>query len=90
MIDNPVPSGNGLAAMLLVRLAAVTGRDDDRAAAEATLRACAPWMRQAPTGTFQLLLTADSIGVTSTASFRGGYSFSFRRRVDAVLSPRAC
>jgi uncharacterized protein YyaL (SSP411 family) len=61
VIDNPLPSGNGLAAMLLARLAAVTGRDDDYAAAEATLRACAPWMRQVPTGTFQLLLTADSI-----------------------------
>ena len=57
-IDNPVPSGNGLAATLLVRLRAICGRDDYRAAAEATLRACSAWMRQVPTGTFQLLLAA--------------------------------
>ena len=35
-IDNPVPSGNGLAAMLLARLRAICGRDDYGAAAEAT------------------------------------------------------
>jgi uncharacterized protein YyaL (SSP411 family) len=58
-IDNPVPSGNGLAAMLLARLRAVCGRDDYGAAAEATLRACFSWMQPAPTGTFQLLLAAD-------------------------------
>ena len=60
-IDNPVPSGNGLAAMLFLRLHAICRRDDYRAAAEATLRACLPWMRQAPTGTFQLLLATDSM-----------------------------
>ena len=46
VIDNPVPSGNGLAAMLFLRLHAICRRDDYRAAAEATLRACLPWMRQ--------------------------------------------
>jgi uncharacterized protein len=61
VIDNPLPSGNGLAAMLLVRLATIVGRDDYRAAAEATLGACLPWMRQVPTGTFQLLLTLDAM-----------------------------
>jgi len=60
-IDSPVPSGNGLAAMLFLRLHAICRRDDYRAAAHATLRACLPWMRQAPTGTFQLLLAADSM-----------------------------
>jgi hypothetical protein len=61
VIDNPLPSGNGLAAMLLARLSAIAGRNDCRTAAEATLGACLPWMRQVPTGTFQLLLTLDAI-----------------------------
>ena len=59
VIDNPTPSGNGLAAMLLLRLARITGRDDYRAVAQATLRACYPWMRQVPTGTFQLFQALD-------------------------------
>jgi uncharacterized protein len=58
MIDSPIPSGNGLAAMLLLRLAA-HGRSEYRAAAEATFQACAAWMQQAPTGTFQLWLAMD-------------------------------
>jgi len=62
VIDNPVPSGNGLAAMLLGRLQRICRREDYRLAAEATLRACSAWMRRAPTGTFQLLLAADSGG----------------------------
>ena len=59
VIDSPVPSGNGLAAMLFLRLHAICHRDDYRAAAEATLRWCSPWMQQMPTGTFQLLLAMD-------------------------------
>ncbi len=59
VIDSPVPSGNGLAAMLLYRLQRICRRDDYRRAADGTLRACFPWMRKVPTGTFQLLLAMD-------------------------------
>ena len=59
VIDNPVPSGNGLAATLFCRLQRICRRDDYRGAAEATLRACFAWMRQVPTGTFQLLLAME-------------------------------
>ena len=59
VIDSPVPSGNGLAATLFYRLHRIGRREDYRAAAEATLRACFAWMRQVPTGTFQLLLAMD-------------------------------
>ncbi len=62
VFDNPIPSGNGLAAMLFLRLASAAARDDYRTAGEATLHACLPWMRQAPTGTFQLLLALGPIG----------------------------
>ena len=39
-LDNPTPSGNGLAAMLLLRLQAISAGDDYRVAAEAAIRAC--------------------------------------------------
>jgi uncharacterized protein len=57
--DNPTPSGNGLAAMLLLRLQAVRPGKQYGAAAQTALRACQAWMRQAPTGVFQLLLAAE-------------------------------
>ncbi len=59
VIDSPVPSGNGLAATLFYRLQRTCHGDDYRSAAEATLRACFAWMRQVPSGTFQLLLAMD-------------------------------
>ncbi|MFZ1935868.1 MAG: thioredoxin domain-containing protein [Thermoguttaceae bacterium] len=54
--DNPTPSSNGVAVMLLLRLQAICGRDDYLVAAEKAIRAFAPWMRLAPTGVFQFLL----------------------------------
>jgi len=71
LFDNPTPSSNGLAVMLLLRLQAVCGRDDYLVAAEKAIRAFAPWMRQMPTGVFQLLLVialreSDSPLVTRT------------------------
>jgi uncharacterized protein len=59
VLDSAVPSGNALAAMLFMRLQAIGHRDDYRAAAEGTFRACSAWMRQVPIGTFQLLLAMD-------------------------------
>ncbi len=58
-LDNPTPSGNGLAAMLLLRLHVITGRDDYRVAAAGAIRASVAWMRQVPSGVFQLLLAID-------------------------------
>jgi uncharacterized protein len=58
-LDNPTPSSNGLAATLLLRLPAISAGDRYGAAAEAALRACSGWMRQVPTGVFQLLLARD-------------------------------
>jgi uncharacterized protein YyaL (SSP411 family) len=58
--DNPTPSGNGLAVMLLLRLQAIATGHDYRMAADAAIRACDAWMRQAPTGVFQLLLAMSA------------------------------
>ena len=57
-LDNPTPSGNGLAATLLLRLPAAVG-DKYRLAAQSALRACHPWIRQMPTAVFQLLLALE-------------------------------
>ncbi|MGA2798630.1 MAG: thioredoxin domain-containing protein [Thermoguttaceae bacterium] len=59
-IDGSVPSGNGLAAMLLLRLARICSREDYRKTAYDTLRAGAAFMRQFPSGTCQMLTALDT------------------------------
>ncbi|NQT92017.1 MAG: thioredoxin domain-containing protein, partial [Lentisphaerae bacterium] len=44
LVDGSVPSGNSLAAIVLVRLSSLTGRDDLRSSAESILRAAMPMM----------------------------------------------
>jgi uncharacterized protein len=59
-LDNPVPSGNGLAAMLFLRLqASDAGGADYRTAAEGAIRACLGWVQQMPAGAIQLLLARE-------------------------------
>jgi uncharacterized protein YyaL (SSP411 family) len=57
--DSSVPSGNALAATMLVRLGKLCGRSDYLQAAEQTLRSFAGLMEQYPTATGQMLLAAD-------------------------------
>ncbi|MFZ5833494.1 MAG: thioredoxin domain-containing protein [Planctomycetota bacterium] len=59
MIDSSVPSGNGLAAMLFVRLARLPDGERFAEPARRTLALLADVMRQVPTGTGQLLLALD-------------------------------
>ena len=59
LYDNATPSGNSMAALALLRLAKLTGRQDLLAAAESTLRAAAPLMRQSPRAMGQMLLALD-------------------------------
>ena len=59
LVDNSAPSGNGLAAMLFLRLADICGRVDYRRVAEDTLRACMGILRQSPLATGQLLLALE-------------------------------
>ena len=53
--DAAIPSGNGVAARVLVRLAALTGEDGHLEVARATFQAFGPFMQQAPQGTATLL-----------------------------------
>ena len=59
LTDSSVPSGNGLAALVLLRLGRLTGRSDFWEAAVSTLQAAAPVMRQAPTAAGQMLQALD-------------------------------
>jgi len=68
IVDASVPSGNGLAVMLLLRLGRLLHRDDYLSAADRTLRACADVMQQMPTATGQLLLALDEHLSTPTAA----------------------
>jgi uncharacterized protein YyaL (SSP411 family) len=60
--DNPTPCGNGLAATLLLRLAAITSQNRYGTAAESALRACLARLRRVPTGSFQILLAMENAG----------------------------
>ncbi len=59
LMDNATPSGNALAATVLVRLALLTGRDDFRSAAEETFRAASAVMLRTSMAAGQLLRALD-------------------------------
>src|SRR5205823_67922 len=57
--DNATPSGNAMAATALLRLGALTGRDDLTATGRGTLRAVLPVLQRAPTAAGQSLVALD-------------------------------
>lgn len=59
LYDNATPSGNSMAATVLLRLGKLTGRGEYLAAAEGTLRAAAGVMQQAPSAAGQMLIAYD-------------------------------
>jgi hypothetical protein len=59
LYDNATPSGNSVAALALLRLAKLTGRDAYQAGADSALRAGAVVARQAPRAAGQLLAALD-------------------------------
>lgn len=59
MQDSSVPSGNALAAIVLVRLGKLTGRSEYLEAAEKTFRAATSLLDRAPTAAGQMLLALD-------------------------------
>jgi uncharacterized protein YyaL (SSP411 family) len=57
--DNAVPSGNAMAAAVLLRLHALTGEGAYRAAAERAIRTVVPFVTRYPTGFAQWLVAMD-------------------------------
>jgi uncharacterized protein YyaL (SSP411 family) len=62
--DNATPSGNAMAATALLRLAALTGRDDLHAAGRATLQSARLVMEQVPMAAGQSLIALDFLLAT--------------------------
>jgi uncharacterized protein len=84
--DNAVPSGNSLAATVLLRLAKITGREDYRRAAIGTIRAGQSLIERFPTAAGQLLLALDyHLGPTPELVFVGDRTHQeWRSWVDAT------
>ena len=61
LMDNATPSANSLAAVGLLRLAALTGEDRFREAAETALRLTGPLVSQHPTAFGHLLIALDLV-----------------------------
>jgi uncharacterized protein len=59
-VDSPTPSGNGMAAMLLLRLHRRRPEERYRTAAESAFRAGNPYLRQYPAAACQMLLALES------------------------------
>jgi len=57
--DGAEPAGNSVATLALLKLAAITDREDFRLAAEKTLQAAAPKLQQAPQAVPYLLMALD-------------------------------
>jgi uncharacterized protein YyaL (SSP411 family) len=87
--DGSTPSGNAMAATALVRLAALTGRDDFRERGEKTLTAFAGLMRDSPTGTGQMLSALDfHLGPVSEVAVIGPRDAEPARRVSRAIGER--
>ncbi|UUO05807.1 thioredoxin domain-containing protein [Blastopirellula sp. J2-11] len=59
MYDNSVPSGNSMAAVVLLRLSALLGNTELLDEAVTTIRVAAPLMKKHPTATGQMLAAVD-------------------------------
>ncbi len=81
-LDKAIPSGNGVAAGVLVRLAELTGDDEYRNLARRTLETFQGFMERAPRGTERLIqVTAEYLDLGSPS--RG------KSRVAAAITPPA-
>ena len=86
LFDNATPSGNGMAATALLRLAAITGRDDfDRIGREA-LEAARAVLERAPAAAGQSLIALDfAVGPLQELAIVGGTSpDEFARVMEAA------
>jgi uncharacterized protein YyaL (SSP411 family) len=86
--DNATPSGNAMAATALLRLGALTGRDDLSEAGRATLRAVQLIMEKAPAAAGQSLIALDfEAGPRREFAVIGGDDPSeFRAAIEAIYA----
>jgi uncharacterized protein YyaL (SSP411 family) len=86
--DNATPSGNAMAATALLRLAALTGRDDLHEAGRATLQSARLVMEQVPLAAGQSLIALDLLLATARefAVIDGDDPGEFRAVLEAIYA----
>jgi uncharacterized protein YyaL (SSP411 family) len=88
LFDNATPSGNGMAATALLRLASLTGRDDLRRAGQGALAAVKPVLEQAPSAAGQSLIALDFdlAPAREIAVISGTEEGEFRQVLEAIFA----
>jgi uncharacterized protein YyaL (SSP411 family) len=84
--DNATPSANAMAATVLLRLDAMTGRDDFESLARATIQSVQVVLAKAPTAAGQSLIALDDLLAPAEefAVFAGTRPDDFRRALRAI------
>jgi uncharacterized protein YyaL (SSP411 family) len=88
LFDNATPSGNGMAATALLRLGALTGREDLRKAGRGALGAVRAVIENAPSAAGQSLIALDFelASVRELAVIAGADPEEFRAALEAIFA----
>jgi uncharacterized protein YyaL (SSP411 family) len=88
LFDNATPSGNAMAATALIRLGALTGREDLRTSGRAALEAVKAVLENAPSAAGQSLIALDFelSPVREFAIIAGADSQEFRDVLEAIYT----
>ncbi len=88
LYDNATPSGNAMAATALVRLGALTGRNELTARGQGTLQAASMILEKAPTAAGQSLIALDFLLATAReiAVIAGDDPTEFRAVLEAIAA----
>jgi uncharacterized protein YyaL (SSP411 family) len=87
--DNATPSGNGLAAMCLIRLGALTGRDSLTEAGRTALLAVGEMLEREPAAAGQSLIALDLLlgPIREFAVIAGADATEFRTVLETIAAP---
>jgi uncharacterized protein YyaL (SSP411 family) len=87
--DNATPSGNGMAATALLRLGALTGRDDLTRAGRSALEVVQPVLESQPAAAGQSLIALDFLlgSVREFAVIAGSDTAELRAVLEAIATP---
>jgi uncharacterized protein YyaL (SSP411 family) len=87
--DNATPSGNAMAATALLRLAALTGRDDLAKAGRGALESVQPLLERQPAAAGQSLIALDFLlgSTREIAVIAGDDPAEFRSVIEAINAP---
>ena len=87
--DNATPSGNGMAATALIRLGALTGRDDLTRAGRSALESVQSVLERQPAAAGQSLIALDFLlgSIREFAVIAGGDPAEFRAVLEAIAAP---